>query len=207
MPSADICPVVAGYLSKLRSLVDPSNVLRADLPAQIDELEELAEATRAGPLERQHHRAFLCVELMLSRFLLVGLDHTQQAEKAALLDWPRSREGLNTVLKTVRALRDDITGSAMETDLVGVNRANIAQLRQAINQRLLSVIEVVIGAAEIVRASMKNPATRLGPVGASLAVVVAEQRRHAVWEAIWLGRVLLTETEQKVFRGWQIQKP
>src|SRR5690349_8692075 len=102
------CPVTQAYLYAVRNLYDFTLVQHEMYAEPWADLLDVA-AHDSSERIRQHQRAFYCVELMTSRFLqsMNSRHYFIQGPNDPLTSWPRSREGLDHVLRTANEVRDD----------------------------------------------------------------------------------------------------
>lgn len=201
----DQCPVVRGYLLGVRSVVDFDQLINESYLDQLHELDGLSEYgndTRA----RQHMRAFLCVEFMVSN--LAHNVPVGSATTAPPPTWRRSREGLSKLIDTLNEDTDEMLAAIMEYSFeigMGAVGKGVDQILHANQQLLVEVYKLARESAVILRQSLKNPEVSLMRVGRRLALA-AHCARCGVPDMFIMARELLDQNEHRALRAWELHK-
>lgn len=199
------CPLTTAFISTLHNLYDFNSVANEYWLEPLKLLEERAEVG-GDNRERQHHRGFLCIELMTTR-LAPKLSHNI-LDKQYVVDlmWPRTREGLNQMIKVLHDDHFNLLGAVIEyTYDRSTRRRGIEEMTFDNQHRLVEVYKLARESAVILRQSLKNPNVALMRVGKRLALA-AHTARLYVSDMLVLGSWLLEETEHKATRAWDLPK-
>jgi hypothetical protein len=199
---AQPCPVTLKYLAVVRSLYDFNSMILEQYLPQLEQLEELARVA-GNSRKRQHQRAFLCVELM--RYRLPMHLATSDGGWAALTEaeWPRSREGLNTLLSRIDTDMTNLVGYDVEYTLVPPKDS--VQLLRANDQKAFKVFNLLHESAVMLRQSLGNEDISLSRIAKRLALAAQVVQLH-VPDVLNMGQDLLEQTENFARRAWELPR-
>lgn len=197
------CPVTRAYLYAVRNLYDFSLVQYESYTELMEELLERA-AHDSDARIRQHQRAFYCIELMVFRFVVkVQPGYYFKDATMPVLDWSRSREGLNRVLAYFEERRDEILAEVTEYYYLPDKKLNVDQLRHMNNQTNVELYKLICESCVLLRQALKNPEVPLARVGKRLALA-ANVSRYYIGDMLEMGNELLLHTEGTTRRAWQV---
>ena len=195
------CPVTKAFLAGVRSHPDLASVLYEEWYGILAEFEEQAE--RGGnQIQRQHQRAFLCIELMLYR--VARRIDVAEAQVAPTLIWPRSREGLTRVVQALREDNENLLGAQSEYIFSrGISGKGADQLIHTNQRRALVVYKLAGESAVILRRALCNPRVSLARVGRRLASAMAATGAD-IHSMLVVAGALLEQTENWAPRIWEL---
>lgn len=200
------CPVTRAYLYAVRNIHDLS---LAQYEMYLEPFEELLDRAShdSSALARQHQRAFYCIELMVSRFCqkLDSRYYYNEGAHAVVFSWPRSREGLNTVLTIFNEKRDELLADVTEYHYLPIKKFDVDQMRQDTNHNFAELYRLICESCELLRQSLKNPDVQLSRVGKRLALA-ANVSKYYIDDMLNLADELLLHTEETTRRAWQPHK-
>lgn len=200
------CPVTRAYLYAVRNLFDLTLVQHEMYAEPLEELLDMA-AHDSGERVRQHHRAFYCIELMISRFIM-KLDsryYFNEGPAGRPFNWPRSREGLNHVLALANEKRDDLLAEVTEYYYLAGPHDGVAERHNDTSRTAAELYKLICESCEILRQSLKNPDVPLTRVGKRLALA-ANVSKYYISGMLDLGTELLEHNEGKNERAWELPK-
>lgn len=197
------CPVTRAYLARVRVLVDFSSALNETYLDRLESLEE--QAARAGAaLERQHQRAFFCLEVTLSHLAERSI-YAGELQQVPTLRWPRSREGIQEALRTMRSDYENLLAATSEYVFLPEElKGDTKRLYNDNQQRLLVLYRKAYKLAVILRRSLFNHKISLARVGRYLADAMHSTRQPVPF-MLSVANQLIEQTEGWAPRAWQIQ--
>ena len=188
------CPVTRGYLRAVRNLFDLESI---QFEMYLEPIEEISEMVNyaGGSRQLEHQRAFYCVELMTSRFVITSIDPK----------WKRSREGLNGLITLTNEIRDDILADIAEFAFLPGVQDGLAERRNDNLRKVSTTLQLVCESAELVRQSLKNPEVQLSRVGKRLALA-AQASGYYIDRMLELAKELIDYSEGNARRAWEPQR-
>jgi len=217
----DACPIIGSYLAQVRKYVDEDAWITEAYLRQLDTIDEALVRQGAGnTLARQHQRAFLSIEWTLYR--LPASLPSNITQQLSMSPWPRSREGLTTLVTLLRGDTDELLGAMTEHTLsrgmvlqggevAGDPLNNVKrklgdmadQMYQDNRAALQHVYRYGGESAIILRRALRNPCIRLTRVGVRLAKA-ARAARIGMSSMLELAEILLAQQESNAVRAWEI---
>lgn len=194
------CPITRAYLAQIERQTDFKHPLHEWSIPRFEDVLELAAASSPSPA-LTHHRAFYALEYMTLRSLVyvkAGL-----FVKSNLIEWGRSREGLNKLLEIVVDIIQDSVGELSELQFT--NRLAPDSAIPLRLQTLASVYTLIRDSAVTLRRSLKNEKTPLRGVGRRAAKVSYLLGIDLSTQFAFAGE-LLALTEEWAPRAWELKK-
>lgn len=196
------CPILHAYLKAIDTHVNFHLAVNESYYTHLEELFELAD-TAGSSVERQHQRAFFCIELMCSR--IAPKIPVAGASPFMLLSWPRSREGLNRLLEALRADVEDLVGASVEFAFEARDSVSVDNLINDNRSRLVEVGKASHESIVLLRRAMKNRDVVLQSIGTKLAWAT-QTARMSVPDLFMMARELIEQTERSAVRAWELKK-